>query len=375
MMSVQPSASATSTAPPDRAGARERPLTYPRRGLHGEVVHTIGMQIVTGTLEPGDPFRPRTSSSRISVSRTVVREAVRVLAAKGLVRRSRRPGRASGRGRTGTSSTLTSSAGGRGGARPGRLYEETTEIRLAIEPLAARLAATRARHPEQVAGIAGLCGHGGRGRQPARIPRGGPPSSTAASSCPATTASSSTWAGSHAPCSARRSRSRRRRAARDDRRSPSCDPRRDPGARRGRRRRSPRGRCDTNGRHPPAGAPRRKPGAAEVRSLRRGGAAPSAPAPPRPRRPSAASTADPGGTVFPSKPSQWWGMSTAAPTARATRPLEGVHVADDAAGLALLVATVDRKERHLDAERFDRLQQDVGDDCRLRGTRRGSPSA
>ena len=42
--------------------------------------------------------------------------------------------------------------------------------------------------------------------------------------------------------------------------------------------------------------------------------------------------------------------------------LDGVHVADDAAGFPLLVAPVDRKERDLDAERSERVEQGVGDD-------------
>src|SRR5580765_4649539 len=63
-----------------------RSLTYPRRGLHGEVVHTIGVQIVGGELKPGDPLPPEDELiADLAVSRTVLREAVRVLAAKGLV--------------------------------------------------------------------------------------------------------------------------------------------------------------------------------------------------------------------------------------------------------------------------------------------------
>lgn len=129
------------------------PYIYPRRGLHGEVVHTIGLQIVNGELQPGDPLPPEDElTSDLSVSRTVLREAVRVLAAKGLVQ---------ARPKTGTRvreradwnildpdvlSWRTEAADDH------KLYEETTEIRLAIEPLAARLAATRATD-EEVAGI------------------------------------------------------------------------------------------------------------------------------------------------------------------------------------------------------------------------------
>jgi DNA-binding FadR family transcriptional regulator len=57
--------------------------TYPRRGLHGELVHDVGVRIVRGELEPGDSLAGEWDEQ--DVSRTVVREAVKVLAAKGLV--------------------------------------------------------------------------------------------------------------------------------------------------------------------------------------------------------------------------------------------------------------------------------------------------
>jgi GntR family transcriptional regulator, galactonate operon transcriptional repressor len=128
------------------------PLTYPRRGLHGEVVHTIGVQIVGGELQPGDPLPPEDELiTDLAVSRTVLREAVRVLAAKGLV---------AARPKTGTRvrareewnildpdvlSWRIEATDDRG------LYEEATEMRLGIEPLAARLAATRALDEETAA--------------------------------------------------------------------------------------------------------------------------------------------------------------------------------------------------------------------------------
>src|SRR4051794_28329733 len=57
--------------------------TYPRRGLHGELVHDIGLRILRGELEPGDSLAAGWDDQ--DVSRTVVREAVKVLAAKGLI--------------------------------------------------------------------------------------------------------------------------------------------------------------------------------------------------------------------------------------------------------------------------------------------------
>jgi GntR family transcriptional regulator, galactonate operon transcriptional repressor len=129
-----------------------RSLTYPRRGLHGEVVHTIGLQIVGGTLQPGDPLPPEAELiADLAVSRTVLREAVRVLAAKGLVEARPKIGtrvRARGEWNVLDPDVLSWRAET---SSDSRLYEETTEVRLAIEPLAARLAATRATDEETAA--------------------------------------------------------------------------------------------------------------------------------------------------------------------------------------------------------------------------------
>jgi DNA-binding FadR family transcriptional regulator len=57
--------------------------TYPRRGIHGELVHDVGVRILRGELEPGDSLSGEWDSQ--DVSRTVVREVVKVLAAKGLI--------------------------------------------------------------------------------------------------------------------------------------------------------------------------------------------------------------------------------------------------------------------------------------------------
>jgi GntR family transcriptional regulator, galactonate operon transcriptional repressor len=127
--------------------------TYPRRGLHGEVVHTIGVRILRGELKPGDPLPAEEElSADHSVSRTVLREAVRVLAAKGLVH---------ARPKTGTRVRPRSEwniadpdvLAWRVEAGPDReLYEQVTEVRMGIEPQAARLAAARAVD-EEIAAI------------------------------------------------------------------------------------------------------------------------------------------------------------------------------------------------------------------------------
>jgi DNA-binding FadR family transcriptional regulator len=128
-------------------------VTYPRRGLHGEVVHTIGLRIVSGDILPGEPLPPEDELvGDLSVSRTVVREAVRVLAAKGLVEARPKTGtrvRPRSDWNIGDPDVLS----WRLETSPNHeLFAETVEIRLALEPLAARLAAARATDAE-IAGI------------------------------------------------------------------------------------------------------------------------------------------------------------------------------------------------------------------------------
>src|SRR5229473_6570900 len=58
------------------------PSQYPEQSLHGRVVHAMGRRIVSGDLQPG-ALLP--AELELKASRTVVREAIKVLAAKGLV--------------------------------------------------------------------------------------------------------------------------------------------------------------------------------------------------------------------------------------------------------------------------------------------------
>lgn len=57
----------------------------PFRGIHGAVVAHLGELIVRGDVAPGATLDPALLERELGVSRTVVREALRVLAAKGLV--------------------------------------------------------------------------------------------------------------------------------------------------------------------------------------------------------------------------------------------------------------------------------------------------
>lgn len=59
--------------------------SYPDRGLHGKAVQEIGLWIVRGEVAPEEIVDIDEFGTRLDVSRTVVREALRVLAGKGLV--------------------------------------------------------------------------------------------------------------------------------------------------------------------------------------------------------------------------------------------------------------------------------------------------
>ncbi len=69
-----------------RAPQTGRSRTYSQRSLHGQVAHDIGVRIVQGTLAAGEVLpNEETLSAQLHVSRTALREAIKVLAAKGLV--------------------------------------------------------------------------------------------------------------------------------------------------------------------------------------------------------------------------------------------------------------------------------------------------
>jgi hypothetical protein len=55
---------------------------YPRAGLHGRIVYAIGRRIVSGAIRPGEQLP---TPARVRAGRGVLREAIKVLAAKGLV--------------------------------------------------------------------------------------------------------------------------------------------------------------------------------------------------------------------------------------------------------------------------------------------------
>lgn len=55
------------------------------RGLHGQLIHDVGLRIATGQLATGEQLLPDLLCERYGVSRTVVREMLRVLESKGMI--------------------------------------------------------------------------------------------------------------------------------------------------------------------------------------------------------------------------------------------------------------------------------------------------
>src|SRR5881398_2664775 len=116
-------------------------IHYPEQSLHGRIVHAIGRRIVSGDLRPGDllPAEPE-----LGASRTVVREAIKVLAAKGLVESRPKTGTRVRRRDDWNLLDPDVLAWQQDGAVDDALLGKLTEVRRIIEPAAAELAAARA---------------------------------------------------------------------------------------------------------------------------------------------------------------------------------------------------------------------------------------
>ncbi|MFD9125363.1 FadR/GntR family transcriptional regulator [Kitasatospora sp. NPDC059571] len=131
------------------------------RGLHGQLVQQLGQMIVSGDLGADRPLVPEEIGQRFEVSRTVVRESLRVLEAKGLV---------SARPNVGTRVRPVADWNlldpdiiewRAFGPQRDEQRRELFELRWAIEPLAARLAAGHGREDVQhrLVELAEIMGH------------------------------------------------------------------------------------------------------------------------------------------------------------------------------------------------------------------------
>jgi DNA-binding FadR family transcriptional regulator len=145
----------------DMARAGRRAAGNRGRGLHGQLVQQLGQMIVSGDLGADRPLVPEEIGQRFEVSRTVVRESLRVLEAKGLV---------SARPNVGTRVRPVSDWNlldpdiiewRAFGPQREDQRRELCELRWAIEPLAARLAADHGRDElqQRLADMVEIMGH------------------------------------------------------------------------------------------------------------------------------------------------------------------------------------------------------------------------
>ncbi|MEU3463044.1 FadR/GntR family transcriptional regulator [Streptomyces sp. NPDC006733] len=131
------------------------------RGLHGQLVQQLGQMIVSGDLGADRPLVPEEIGQRFEVSRTVVRESLRVLEAKGLV--SARPNVGTRVRPVADWNLLDPDIIEWRAFGPQRddQRRELFELRWTIEPLAARLAAGHGREDVQqrLADMVEIMGH------------------------------------------------------------------------------------------------------------------------------------------------------------------------------------------------------------------------
>lgn len=121
-------------------GSTRRPTAL--RGLHAQTVETIGSRIVRGRYAPGTPLSPDELEEEFGISKTVLREALRVLAAKGLVDARQKRGTVV-RPRSSWSLLDADLLRWQGGEADAAFLANLAEVRGIVEPAGARLAAER----------------------------------------------------------------------------------------------------------------------------------------------------------------------------------------------------------------------------------------
>ncbi|MFE7621454.1 FadR/GntR family transcriptional regulator [Streptomyces sp. NPDC057496] len=121
-------------------------------GLHTHVLDTLGLEIAAGVHEPGQVLRTDELARRFDVSRTVVREVVRVLESMHLVESRRRVGVTVRPTETWNVYDPQVIRWRLAGSDRPRQLRSLTVLRSAVEPVAAGLAARNAT-PEQCAAL------------------------------------------------------------------------------------------------------------------------------------------------------------------------------------------------------------------------------
>lgn len=118
---------------------------YPQRGQHGRAVHALGVRIVSGEWETGEPLpTEETLMAELEVGRSALREAMKVLAGKGLLETRTRAGTMV-RERERWNLMDPDVLGWQFERQPSaQSLDNLAQLRVVLEPAAARMAATHA---------------------------------------------------------------------------------------------------------------------------------------------------------------------------------------------------------------------------------------
>lgn len=116
---------------------------YTGRGIHGSTVELLGSRIVAGTMKPGDVLDLEALGAELDVSKTALREALKVLTSKGLVDARQRKGTFVRRRDTWNVLDSDVILWHRKAEQARAVLTDLAEVRAIIEPGAAALAALR----------------------------------------------------------------------------------------------------------------------------------------------------------------------------------------------------------------------------------------
>jgi len=142
---------------PRTANERAEALTqHQPRGVHGQTVETLAGRILSSEYSEGSVLNLPALLEELDVSLTALREALKVLTAKGMIDARQKRGTYVQPRASWNMLDADVMRWQTAGSADSKLFDQLTEVRAVVEPAAARLAAERATEDEVVALTAAL---------------------------------------------------------------------------------------------------------------------------------------------------------------------------------------------------------------------------